>query len=70
MIECADKVSNLESLKVHLEKDGEKVWKAFKRGRDKQKWYHTNMYESVVANTKGENELFERYRGLVEEIFG
>lgn len=69
MIECADKVSNLESLKRILNEKGEDVWDAFKRGREKQKWYHTNMYKSVIANTEQEEELFERYRRLIEDIF-
>lgn len=70
MIECADKISNLESLLMHLNEKGEEVWDSFKRGRDKQKWYHTSMYESICANTQGKNELFERYGGLVKKVFG
>lgn len=42
----ADKLDNLNSLIVEFEKQREGLWRHFKRGRDKQKWY----FSSVAMN--------------------
>ena len=50
---CADKISNLEDLKMLFEIKGEYDFSAFKRGFDSQKWYYTEVYNSLIY---GENE--------------
>ena len=47
---CADKISNLEDLRIIFETKGEKDFSAFKRGYEKQKWYYTEVYKSLIAN--------------------
>ena len=46
-MECADKISNLESLYNLYQEEGEE-------------WYYTNMYQAVLMNTTEENMLFDR----------
>ena len=69
LIECADKINNLESIYIDIQKEGEEVWKKFKRGGEEQKWYHSNVYESLIMNSDSNNPLFKRYRELIRKVF-
>lgn len=60
LVECADKISNLESLYNLYQEEGEEVWKSFNKPKEEQKWYYTNMYQAVLMNTTEENMLFDR----------
>lgn len=46
---CADKIDNLQSLHENLVAEGEATWTRFSRGRDLQRWYHTEMLAAVRA---------------------
>ena len=52
LVECADKISNLETMYNLYEEIGDEIWNSFKRSKDKQKWYYTEMYNAVIQNTK------------------
>lgn len=69
LIECADKINNLESIYLDIKKEGEEVWKIFKRGREQQRWYHTNVYKSLIKNADEKNLLFVRYKKLIKKVF-
>ena len=69
LVECADKVSNLETMYNLYEEIGDELWKSFKRPKDKQKWYYTEMYKAVIENTTEDNILFERYKKILEKLF-
>lgn len=69
LVECADKISNLECLYALYEEQGEEVWKSFKKPREEQKWYYTNMYEAVMMNTDKTSQLFDRYKKILEKLF-
>ena len=60
LVECADKISNLESLYNLYQEEGKEVWKSFNKPKEEQKWYYTNMYQAVLMNTTEENMLFDR----------
>ena len=66
---CADKISNLEDLMTLFEKNGEYNFSAFKRGYDDQKWYHENVYKSLITNEDENNPMFIRYKELIDHIF-
>ena len=51
LVECADKISNLESLYNLYQEEGEEVWKSFNKPKEEQKWYYTNMFQAVLMNT-------------------
>ena len=55
---CADKISNLEDLQIVFEKNGKYDFSNFNRGYEKQKWYFTSLYDSLILN---EDEIFEMF---------
>ena len=68
MVECADKINNLESLVDLISSKGEVVWSSFNRPYDKQKWYYTEMYKAVVYGIE-ENNLTRRYKKVLNMLF-
>ena len=69
LVECVDKISNLETLYALYKEEGEKVWESFNKPKEEQKWYYTNMYDAVLMNTTEENKLFERYKKILDKLF-
>ena len=49
-IVCADKISNLEDLRILSEISGKYDFSCFKRGYESQKWYYTEVYNSLIFN--------------------
>lgn len=66
---CADKISNLEDLKILSEIKGEYDFSAFKRGFEAQKWYYTEVYNSLLFNENENHPMFVRLKELIEHIF-
>ena len=66
---CADKISNLEDLRFLSEIKGEYDFSAFKRGFDSQKWYYTEVYNSLVFNEDEKHHMFVRLKELIDYIF-
>lgn len=66
---CADKISNLEDLQIMFEKTGKYDFSNFNRGYEKQKWYFTSLYDSLVFNEDENIEMFKRLKKLIDEIF-
>ena len=69
LVECADKISNLETLYALYKEEGEKVWESFNKPKELQKWYYTSMYDAVLMNATEENKLFERYKKILNKLF-
>lgn len=69
LVECADKISNLETMYSLYQDIGEEIWKSFNKPKEEQKWYYTQMYGAVILNTK-ENELSRRYKVILKQLFG
>ncbi|MDQ0064104.1 HD domain-containing protein [Paenibacillus harenae] len=63
MVSCADKIHNIRSTRAAIDAEGEKAWERFKRGRDKQEWYHRSMIESL-----GYQSSFPLLEVLVREV--
>lgn len=66
---CADKISNLEDLRIIFETKGKKDFSAFKRGYDKQKWYYTEIYNSLIYNEDSNYTMFTRLKLLIDDVF-
>lgn len=66
---CADKISNLEDMRIIFEIKGEKNFSAFKRGYEKQKWYYTEVYNSLKYNINENNIMLNRLKLLIDDIF-
>ena len=68
MVECADKINNLESLYDLLQEKGAEVWKNFNKPYSEQKWYYTEMYNAVIENVEY-NDFFKRYKNVLDKVF-
>ena len=66
---CADKISNLEDLRILSEIKGEYDFSAFKRGFESQKWYYTEIYNSLIFNENENYPMLVRLKELIEHIF-
>ena len=64
MIVCADKLSNIRSIRKEEEVDGDIVWKKFNRGKDKQEWYYRGVISSISRQLNGEPLLND----LIKEV--
>ena len=65
---CADKISNLEDLRIISEIKGDYDFSSFNRGFDKQKWYYNEIYNSLIENEES-SEMFIRLKNLIDHIF-
>lgn len=68
MVECADKINNLETLYDLLQVKGKEVWKSFNKPFIDQKWYYTKMYEAIIKNIEF-NKLCKRYKVILDKVF-
>ena len=64
---CADKLHNIRSIIRDYEKIGEEVWKRFNAGKEQQKWYYTNVVESL--GTQSTFDLLKELRNEVDRLF-
>ena len=66
---CADKISNLEDLRIDCEIAGKYDFSSFKRGFSKQKWYYTGIYNSLIYHQDKNLPMFNRLKELIDYIF-
>ncbi len=68
---AADKLSNLYSIKKDYAIYGENFWHRFQRGKEKQKWYYSEMAKALEKNTEDKivKEMVNRMKQLIKEIF-
>ena len=66
---CADKISNLEDLRILYELNGESVFSSFKRGFESQKWYYTEVFNSLIMNEDKNYPMFIRLKEIIDYIF-
>ncbi len=72
MITLADKIHNMRSIYKAYEEEGESIWKHFKRGKEKQKWYYESIYHAVHSNQSQEkpmNQLLVQYHEILFKLF-
>jgi (p)ppGpp synthase/HD superfamily hydrolase len=67
IVACADKLHNVKSILLDIERDGEDVWTWFKRGREQQAWYYRNVIASLGAESAF--PLLEELKLEVERLF-
>ncbi|WP_342429682.1 HD domain-containing protein [Neobacillus sp. FSL H8-0543] len=67
-VACADKLHNIRSIINDYEVLGDKVWERFNAGKEKQRWYYTNIVKSLgsQSNFPLEAELQKE----VDRLFG
>lgn len=66
---CADKISNLEDLKILFEIKQSYDFSLFRRGFEKQKWYYESVYNSLIHNEDKDSAYFVRLKELIDYIF-
>ncbi len=69
LVICADKINNLEDLMLKFQKSGKRDFSAFKRGEEKQRWYHTSVYESLIYGEDENLPIFKRYKNVLDTVF-
>lgn len=67
-ITFADKLHNLQSLLDEYSKNGDDMWSAFKRGRDKQEWYYRGLLEKF-GETSIPKHSYDLFKSLVNKLF-
>ena len=69
LVICTDKINNLEDLFLKFEKNGNRDFSAFKRGEESQRWYYTNIYESLISGENKELPIFKRLKEILDKVF-
>lgn len=69
LVICADKINNLEDLMIKFQKSGNRDFSAFKRGEKEQKWYYTNVYESLICGEDENLPIFKRLKNVLDIVF-
>lgn len=71
IVACADKFHNLTSIMDDYELFQDEIWKNFKRGREKQKWYYTGLVDSFFYNDDIPNTatIFKDFEKIVNQFF-
>ncbi|SDM62243.1 HD domain-containing protein [Bacillus sp. OK048] len=64
---CADKLHNIRSIIRDYEKIGEEVWTRFNAGKEQQKWYYTNVVDSL--GTQSTFDLLTELQDEVDRLF-
>lgn len=67
VVACADKLHNIQSIASDIEQYGDKVWERFKRGKEQQEWYYTNVIDSLGFQSTF--PLLEKLKGEVAQLF-
>jgi (p)ppGpp synthase/HD superfamily hydrolase len=67
MLMCADKLSNLRSIKKEYDIKGEDVWKVFKRGKESQKWFYENLVDAL--SSLSDMDMYQELSKIVKELF-
>jgi (p)ppGpp synthase/HD superfamily hydrolase len=72
LVEVADKLDNIRTIREGLLCEGEAVWERFKRSRDHQCWYYQALAEAFLARPGGEplRSLVIEFRREVDVVFG
>jgi len=68
-VSIADKLHNIRSIAIDVEKSGEAAWDRFNAGRDGQAWLHRSFLAIFETSLSGSRNLPE-YRRLVQAMFG
>ena len=69
LVICADKINNLEDLMIKFQKENKRDFSTFKRGEEKQKWYYTSIYESLIYNEDVNLPIFKRLKDVLDVVF-
>lgn len=66
---CADKISNLEDIRITTKIKGYYDFSKFRRGFDSYKWYYTEVYNSLIFNEDEKHPMFVRLKEIIDDFF-
>lgn len=69
LVVCADKINNLESMYLKFARNGVRDFSTFNRGEEQQRWYYTNIYQSLISGEDENNPLFIRLKDALDKAF-
>lgn len=69
VIICADKIHNLEDLYLIFEKNGKRNFSVFHSGEQNQRWYYTQVYESLIDGVDKNLPIFRRLKSIIDKVF-
>ena len=69
VIICADKINHLEDLYLTFEKNGKRDFYAFHSGEQNQRWYYTQVYESLIDSVDENLPIFRRLKSIIDKVF-
>ena len=67
LLACADKLSNLRSIKADYNKYGDALWSRFNRGKEKQSWYYSKLIDAFAP--LHEYDMYWEISNLYTDIF-
>lgn len=67
LVACADKLSNIRSMKKDFDRIGDELWKRFNAGYEDQRWYYTSLVDSLSSLDK--YEMYKEFKSLVGYVF-
>lgn len=67
-VSCADKLSNLRSIKSDYLRSGEHVWNRFRRTKDKIDWYYCSLIEAYKPHLANYS-MFKELSALHKDLF-
>lgn len=65
----ADKITNLDDIRILFGKKGRYDFSSFRRGYDKQKWYYEEMYKSLIFGGYENHPMFLYLGRIIDEVF-
>ncbi len=71
LVECADKLDNIRSIRMAFGKYGGAIWSAFNRPEKQQRWYYQSLKDAFMERVQGEPSigLFTEFVQEVELVF-
>jgi (p)ppGpp synthase/HD superfamily hydrolase len=69
LVECADKLDNIRSIRDDLRGFGEDLWQRFNAPKESQRWYFESLVEAFRSRAKG-GVLSSLLRDLESEVRG
>ena len=69
LVICADKIDNLEDLRIKFQKNSERNFDAFNCGEEQQKWYYTEMFKSLIHGQDEKWPIFKTFKDNLDRVF-
>jgi (p)ppGpp synthase/HD superfamily hydrolase len=72
LVECADKLDNIRSIREDWALVGDALWRRFRRPRAEQERYYRGLADVLLGRASGEpsTTLFRRLHSEVEAVIG